>query len=293
MENCESHIFLLNTIAMNTSQMPKPDFLDILFNSRNKDYGAYDLRRRYDRRVRNAVASMAGLVLVSVGSYLWATNSKAGDVNIKPYVAPIELKTVEMPPEEKPITPPPTVKTPPPAAVASVKYVTPDIVKDDKVKPEDELQEIEDLKKDVAIGTKTQAGEPGEFENPFEGTGGTGTVVEAPKVEKEQGPLSFVEIMPQFQGGEDAMNKWLNNNIRYPHAAEENGIEGTVFVKFVVGADGSITNVEIAGTNKVGGGCEDEAIRVIKKMPKWKPGRQNGQSVPVWFNLPIRFKINQ
>lgn len=94
MEKIEAGIFLLNTIAMNTSQMPKPDFLDILFNSRNKDYGAYDLRRKYDRRVRNAVAGMAGLVLVSVGSYLWAANSRASDVNVKPYVAPIELKTV-------------------------------------------------------------------------------------------------------------------------------------------------------------------------------------------------------
>lgn len=293
MENFKAHIFLLNTIAMNTSQMPKPDFLDILFNSRNKDYGAYDLRRKYDQRVRNAVASMAGLVLVSVGSYLWAANSRAGDVSIKPYVPPIELKTVEMPPEEKPVTPPPTVKTPPPAAVASVKYMTPKIVENDKVKPEDEVQEIEELKKEVAIGSKTQAGEPGEFENPFEGGTGTGGVVEAPKVEKEEGPLSFVEIMPEFQGGDAAMNKWLSNNMRYPPMAAENGIEGTVFVKFVVGVDGSITNVEIAGANKLGGGCEEEAIRVIKRMPKWKAGRQNGRNVAVWFNLPVRFHLNQ
>jgi len=293
MENFKSHIFLLNTIAMNTSQMPKPDFLDILFNSRNKDYGAYDLRRKYDRRVRNAVASMAGIVLLGVGSYLWATNSKAAAVVEKPIIPPTMIREIPIEEPVKPVTPPPTVKTQPPAQVASVKHVTVRIVEDDKVDPADEVKKMDELTKEVAIGTKDMAGKPGDFENPFDGNGNTPGVVEAPKVEKEQGPLSFVEIMPEFQGGEDAMNKWLNNNIRYPHAAEENGIEGTVFVKFVVGADGSITNVEIAGTNKVGGGCEDEAIRVIKKMPKWKPGRQNGQSVPVWFNLPIRFKINQ
>ncbi len=110
MENIKAGIFLLNTIAMNTSQMPKPDFLDILFNSRNKDYGAYDLRRKYDRRVRNSVVGMAGLVLLCVGGYVWSTNTKASVVNLKPVIDSIKLTTVEIPPEET-VTPPPLFKT--------------------------------------------------------------------------------------------------------------------------------------------------------------------------------------
>ncbi len=102
-----------------------------------------------------------------------------------------------------------------------------------------------------------------------------------------------MEINPEFPGGPDALTRWLGDKMRYPAMAAENGIEGTVFAKFVVSADGSISNVEITGANKLGGGCEEEAIRVIKKMPKWKPGRQNGRNVAVWFNLPIRFKLNQ
>lgn len=196
-----------------------------------------------------------------------------------------------MPPEEKKFIPPPPRDLTPPPQAAAAKHVTVKIVEDNKVDPADEMKTMDELK-EVSIGTKDIAGEPGGIDNPFEGApGGTG-VIEAPKVEKEEGPLSFVEINPEYPGGPEALGRFLGNNIRYPRMAEENGIEGTVVVKFVVGADGAISNVEIAG-NKLGAGCEDEALRVVRKMPKWKPGRQNGRNVAVWFNLPIRFKITQ
>lgn len=290
MEKIKAGIFLLNVIAMNTSQMPKPDFLDILFNSRNKDYGAYDLRRRYDRRVRNAVAGMAGIVLLCVGAYTWASNSKAAENVVKPVIfeAPDML---ELPPEEKKFTPPPPRAVEPPPQAAAAKHVTIKIIEDDKVNPEDEMKTMEELK-DVAISTKDIIGEPGGAENPFEGVPeGTG-VIEVPEVkEKEEFP-TFVEMMPEFPGGEKAMYAFLNNHMRYPHMASESGVEGTVFVKFVVNVDGSITHVETTG-RKVGAGCEEEALRVIRKMPKWKAGRQNGRNVAVWYNVPIRFKLNQ
>ncbi|WP_109694185.1 energy transducer TonB [Chitinophaga deserti] len=292
MEKFKGGIFLLNTIAMNTSQMPKPDFLDILFDSRNKAYGAYDLRRKYDRRVRNAVAGMAGIVLLSIGAYAWASNSKASDIE-KPYVKPIELDNVKLPPAEEKVIPPPTRKVePPPAARTMVKHTIFKVVENDKVKPEDEVKKMDELK-DVSIGHDNIKGSPDGPETFFDGpTGPGGGVVEAPKVEKEEGPLSFVEINPEYPGGQEALYKFLNNNMHYPAMASENGIEGTVFVKFVVNADGSITDVAATG-NKLGAGCEEEAIRVIRKMPKWKPGRQNGRNVAVWFNVPIRFKLNQ
>ncbi|WP_341838044.1 energy transducer TonB [Chitinophaga pollutisoli] len=270
--------------------MPKPDFLDILFNSRNKDYGAYDLRRKYDRRVRNAVAGMAGIVLLCIGAYTWASNSKAAENVVKPVIfeAP---DMIEVPPEERKFTPPPPRAVEPPPQTASVKHVTVKVVEDDKVNPEDEMKTMDELK-DVAISTKDIAGEPGGVDNPFESVPEGTRVIEVPEVKKKEDFPTFVEIMPEFPGGEKAMYAFLNDHMRYPHMASESGIEGTVFVKFVVNVDGSITNVETTG-RKVGAGCEEEALRVIRKMPKWKAGRQNGRNVAVWFNVPIRFKLNQ
>lgn len=102
-------------------------------------------------------------------------------------------------------------------------------------------------------------------------------------------PLMFVEQMPTFPGGDQALQEYLYKNIRYPAAARENGIEGTVVLQFVVGSDGSIS--EIKTLRDVRGGCTDEAIRVVKNMPKWNAGKQNGNAVPVYFNLPVTFKL--
>ncbi len=102
--------------------------------------------------------------------------------------------------------------------------------------------------------------------------------------------FQIVEEQPQFPGGEEARQRFLRDNIRYPTMAREAGIEGTVFVTFVVEPDGSITNVDVL--RGIGGGCDEEAVRVVRQMPRWEPGRQRGQAVRVQFNLPIRFRLN-
>ncbi|HEY8954985.1 energy transducer TonB, partial [Chitinophaga sp.] len=103
--------------------------------------------------------------------------------------------------------------------------------------------------------------------------------------------FTFVEQPPQFPGGEDALARYLNKNIRYPEEAQKAKVSGTTFVQFIVEADGSIRDVKTVGAKK-GYGLEDEAIRVVKAMPKWKPGEQNKQLVAVQFNLPIRFSLS-
>jgi periplasmic protein TonB len=99
-----------------------------------------------------------------------------------------------------------------------------------------------------------------------------------------------VENQPSFKGGQEAMVKFLMENIQYPPEAKKKGVQGTVFVQFVVKADGSVTNVKVL--RGIGSGCDEEAFRVVKLMPKWNPGTEKGKPVSVAFNLPIKFKLD-
>ena len=96
--------------------------------------------------------------------------------------------------------------------------------------------------------------------------------------------------MPTFPGGDAALYKYLGKNIKYPPIARENNITGMVVLKFVINEDGSISDIQVL--RDIGGGCAEEAIRVVKKMPNWKPGKQRGKAVKVHFNLPVRFTLN-
>lgn len=113
-----------------------------------------------------------------------------------------------------------------------------------------------------------------------------------PKVEEPEEPDFFVvvEDMPEYPGGEAAMYKWLGKNIKYPQVAKENGIEGKVFVRFIVDQTGKVKDAQIV--RGIGGGCDEEALRVVKEMPAWKPGKQRGKPVKVQFTIPIHFQLN-
>ena len=278
---------------METAKLLKTDFLDILFDDRNKDYGAYDLRRRYDKRVRNAVMVMTGIVAVIIGGYTISTKLMASGndkLAIKTYIPP-EMEILDIPPVEKPVIPPPVAHTPPPAAAPTIAHTIFKVTKDNDVQPEDEVPKNDDLK-GKAIGVTNIDGDPdGSDLGVPEGLSGSG-VIEAPPVVKKEERFTVVEIMPEFPGGEEALRRFLNNNIRYPSMAQDNNVSGMIFVKFVVGKDGVISEVETIGAKK-GAGLEEEAMRVVKKMPKWKPGRQNGENVVVYFNLPINFKMEE
>jgi protein TonB len=112
--------------------------------------------------------------------------------------------------------------------------------------------------------------------------------------EEEPAPVAeeiftFVEEYPEFPGGDKALREYILNNIKYPEVARTSGITGTVYVQFVVEKDGSISDVKVV--RGIGGGCDEEAVRVVKSMPRWKPGKQRGQPVRVYFTLPIEFKL--
>jgi protein TonB len=279
---------------MDTAKILKSDFLDILFENRNKEYGAYDLRRQYDKRVRNAIIGSAALMLVVIGGYAinnYILKVERENPNRKPVIEQIKMEDVKIPDDPKTPPPPPPPPAPPPPVKPSVQFTPPVIKKDEEV-PEDEvppkIKEIENK----AISTKTVEGDPNGIDpGLLEDSKGTG-VVEAPPPPPKEEIFTFVEQPPTFPGGEEALAKFLSKNIHYPRVAQENAISGTVFVQFVVDSEGNIKDVKTVGAAK-GGGLEEEAIRVVKIMPKWKAGKQNGRQVSVQFNLPIRFTLQE
>ncbi|WP_143197582.1 energy transducer TonB [Chitinophaga niabensis] len=279
---------------METTKLLHSDFIDILFDDRNKDYGAYALRRKYNKRVRNAVMGMSAIVVVVIGGYLISSNLIASDKKHEayiPYEEPEMINPLEKKEEPPVYTPPPARQEPPPASQPTVAHTIFRVEPDENVRPDDEVPKVQDLEGKV-IGVANADGDPNgvEFEVPDGLKGGKGAIVEGPKAVEKEKIHTSVEIMPEFPGGDAALNKFLRNNTNYPAMASESGISGTVFVKFVVDKNGEINNVIVEGARK-GGGLEEEAMRVVKKMPKWRPGKQNGEAVAVYFNLPIRFTL--
>ena len=181
------------------------------------------------------------------------------------------------PVEDQPPPPPPP---PPPPMVEMVKF-TPPVIKDDAV--EEEPQKLQEEVKETNVGTKDQEGEKDLPVVPTEDTG-PGEVA-APEI------FTVVEEMPEFPGGSMEMMKYIQKNIQYPAMAREAGISGKCFLKFVVSGDGAISDVTILKGVAGCPDCDKEAMRVVKSMPKWKAGKQNGRAVSVFFNLPINFTI--
>ena len=161
------------------------------------------------------------------------------------------------------------------------------IVEDDKIEDDKQVKNQEDvLNNEAAVG----AVDITEGTNDLNKIAIKEEVIAAPKVEDEQPvTIAMVEQKPEFPGGEAAMYKWLSENIVYPSAASEEGVQGRVVVEFVVGKDGSITNVRIVRPRHPA--LDKEALRVVKAMPKWMPGRNNGQPVKVTYTLPVTFKL--
>ena len=173
----------------------------------------------------------------------------------------------------------------------SVKVTELQIVEDDKVKKEDEIKTQDELKEtETAFGQKDN--DKGTEDRNVTRTLKEEVVVEKPvekKEEKKEEIFRSVEQMPQFPGGEAALMKYLSSHINYPPMAAENNVQGKVILQFVVEKDGKVGEVKVA--RSVDKDLDREAIRVVKTLPKFTPGRQNGQPVRVWYTLPVTFKL--
>lgn len=256
---------------------------DIVFEGRNKSYGAYMLRRIYDKHITVATIIAIALFILFLSAPLIAS-LMGGD---EEEVAIKEEKIVELaePPSlenKPPPPPPPNLPPPPPPVVSTVKFTPPVIKKDEEVVEEEEIPDQKELE-DVVIATKTVEGNTKvevltEVEAPTE----VGEVVED-KI------FTFVEQQPTFPGGDSEMNKFIKKNLKYPPAALRNGLEGLVVVQFVVNKEGQISDVQVV--KKLGGGTDEEAMRVVKMMPAFTPAKQNGRPVSFRFTLPVRFGL--
>jgi protein TonB len=276
---------------METSTILTADILDILFDGRNKEYGAYDLRRNYRRRLTLSIAVMLSVICMLFIGFAFAGKSKElpSDV-VKAKV--IELATIKPPvqPVETPPPPPPAIKPPaPPAQFKTTIFVAPKIVHDDQV-TKNEMPPVDALA-DVKIGDKNVPDGLGDDLTVVAPPGdGDGKVIEQPKREEEDWNKTFtkVEIPSEYPGGPAAWQRFLHRNLLYPQNALDQGIQGFVVVQFIVDRDGSVSNVEaLSGPMEL----RAEAIRVIKKSGKWTPAIQNGHQVKSYKQQPLGFKM--
>lgn len=261
---------------------------DIVFENRNKSYGAYDLRKGYGQTVQRAVVmGVAFFLLLVMLPQLYAKlipEPKEDDVAWSVEARPVDIRLEEDLPK------PPPVKEEVPPAPKTVKSLTPEVLPDNEVAIEELPPAVEDLS-NAQPSTITAEGveDPTIIAPPA-------VNVPAPKAEaagvvaKKEETFTFVEQSPQYAGGNEAMAAFLRKNLKYPSQASRAGIQGKVFVQFTVGSDGKIENA--AAVKGIGFGCDEEAVRVVKLMKDWMPGKQSGVPVRVKFTLPIAFQLD-
>ena len=275
---------------MSKIDLIKDSWVELVFEGKNHSYGAYQLRKETGKR-----NLMAILVMFAIGVAIAAfvaikgvvENAMKQDVAIEADVELAKLaekKEAKVEKKEEPKIEKVEVEK----VKSSVKFVPPVIKKDDEVKPEEELKSQEELNKtNTAIGAFDVKGNDeaaGEVLKAKE-------VIAQPEPPKEEETKVFdvVEQMPSFPGGPSALMQYLSSNIKYPVVAEENGVQGRVVCTFVVERDGSITDVRVI--KSVDPSLDKEAVRVVKSMPKWIPGKQNGSAVRVKYTVPVTFRL--
>jgi protein TonB len=272
---------------MEINKILNADILDIIFEGRNKEYGAYQLRKTYNKRMVTALIGTAVVILLAFIGY-FVSNLNDGSSKKTMVVQDVQLEDVKEEKKNEPPPPPPPKVEPPKVEMA--KFTPPKIVKDNEVKEEEKPPEQEKLE-DTKIGTVNQEGvkDDGITAPPVDAGKG---VVEAPKKDEEDYDKTFtkVEIESSYPGGPAAWLRYLNKNFRYPDDAVNNEIQGTVVVQFIVDKEGNVSDVSaISGPES--GGLREEAIRVIKKSGKWTPAVQNGRQVKSYKKQPIVFKL--
>ena len=272
---------------MKPDMILQSDMLDILFEGRNKDYGAYSLRRNYNGRLMKALSAMLLLVFLLGVGYYWAKGAETKDLLI--IACPLEevkLPVVEI---EKPIEQPkPLEKLP--KQVATIKSTVPVIVKEEEADPPPSIDELE--KDNAAISNETKDGEaPTEITSPAPAasTGGAGTAPAVPPAPEVEKVLPVAEKMPEFPGGSDALRRFLGRHLRVPEEALEVGQRVKVPVRFIVNKDGQLSGVEFMATADEA--FKKEILRVVAKMPRWIPGSDGGKTVSVYCMIPIIFEV--
>lgn len=270
-------LFLLSVVlTYDTSWMNLLQGLrnDLVFATRNKEYGAYKLRREYNHRLGMAVLGAACFFFAVVGTPYVV--SKLGPKDAAPEkvkIVDVNLDLFQEEKKEEP-PPPPEVIPPPQPKIETVQFTAVEATDKPVEAPPPPTQE--DLGETTA-GTTTQAGQKIDAPPP------------PPAVEEPTYDIAAVQEQPDFPGGMGKMYEYLQKNTKYPDMEFDAGIQGKVYVEFVVDKDGSVEDVKIR--RGVSPGLDKEALRAVKSMPKWSPGKMNGKAVKCRFTIPVDFKL--
>jgi len=258
-------------------------WVDLLFKERNQEYGAFELRKDSSRRHKWGI--IIALIFFALIICLPILYKQIVESRKERMVEVTTLSNIEI--DQKKMEKPKDIiiEKPAPPLKSSIKFTPPVIKPDEEVQEEEVIKTQEELTKtEVTISIADVKGT--DEENGVDIAELNNMIVEEDTTSQ---PFFIVEQMPEFPGGEAALRKYLANSVKYPVIATENGIQGKVFVNFVVEPSGNISNVKV--TRGVDSSLDKEAVRVVKSMPKWIPGKQGGQAVRVSFTVPINFVL--
>jgi protein TonB len=274
---------------LTTQQILSASLNDIVFQDRNKGYGAYLLRREYTNHLKVALGAMLMLCMAAFVFYFMGPLSSHSKTE-KAY-NPETVTLFQPPPPNIPVPPPPP--PPPPAVQQAIltEVFTPPVIVNEEISPEDMPPEQDALDRSKIGLVKIEGVEIGSIVAPPVETKGLGGVI-APKVTEHHDTKVWtkVENPAEFPGGQGEWTRYLQQNLRYPEVALDNNTQAVVRVQFIVDKEGNIS--EVMALNDPGDGLAEEAVRIIKKGPKWRPAEQNGSKV-IYRNIQaITFRIN-
>ena len=273
-----------------------PKWVEMVFAGKNKEYGAYQLRKGTSGRNIKALLILV-IAAALVGGFLaWKVNEQKQAEEQQAYMEAMELAKLQQQAkkEEKkkePVKPKIEPKKEIPVARETQKFTAPVIKKDELVKEENQVKQMDKLDEKVAVGTENKEGTKDRLAEAVRSDIAVAAPPPppAPKPEVSNKVFDVVEEMPHFPGGAAALQAFLSSNTKYPVVAQENGVQGRVIVSFVVERDGSITDVRVV--RSVDPSLDREASRVVRSMPRWSPGKQNGSAVRVKYTVPVVFRL--
>jgi periplasmic protein TonB len=250
-----------------------PVFDDIVFAGRNKEYGAYKMRKKYSRTV--IIAMLIGILILGTAVITPYLNAKALENRQKRKERQVEIKMENLDAPNEAVAPPPPPPPPPADVVQQQKYIPPEVV--DSIKPEEMKQLMTADQAQIEVKNEAVVEVVAEVKE------------EVQEADPEATPFVIVEEMPMFPGGDVELLKYIAANTVYPEVAKENNIQGRVIIRFCVTSKGGVSQVSVL--KGVDPELDKEAIRVVNTLPTFKPGKQGGKPVPVWYMVPITFTL--
>jgi protein TonB len=276
---------------MEIQQIPQADLLDILFDGRNKEYGAYDLRKHYNSRLTKAMLLTGSICLALIGSYTLAQKLHKTVIVVPPAVTEVILDKAVLP-EKNVVVPRQAKSNPTPQLkVATINDAAPKITPDEQVKTEDKPHTQEEMEHVTLGSTNTPGDASTDIVAPPQNNGnGTGVTVAPEKKDVDDGIVIGVEIEATYPGGMQAWQRFLQKNFHIPEQAIAENTAGTVIVQFVVDKEGNVSDVEAISGPEI---LRQEAVRIIRKSGKWGAGIQNGRKVNSYKKQPIVVQLQE